>query len=209
VAMDWSDISLSKKASPMLRYNFAHDLESLWWVMVWIIIVCIKDGWMSFSLIFAVLGVPSEERRDLFLEDDSLLLIHLTRMTHQVLRDCNAPIFLTVYNEQLCTFYEQGNRQDISSYQGVYKDVWLAMETFIPKVSDVSMKLEDPHLRPRPSPQSFPGDLEVRKRSRSMGASDKNTPEPGEEGPSRKKSKVSRDVFGDISGEDSRKDGTD
>jgi hypothetical protein len=197
-----SMIPQPKLASPSLRYNFAHDLESLWWIMVWIIVVRIKGAPLLYEMIFTVLNSPDRDREDFFMLGD-LLLDRLERYILDPLCDRNAHIFLAIYNQSLCGFYDSGERQKASSYQNIYHTVWSAMEYLIQNLSDVSMELENPHLRAPPPPASLSVVPEFGKRSRSADnacVSDRKT--TAEDGSSRKKPKLGGDVFQDTNEED-------
>jgi hypothetical protein len=194
--------------SPSLRYNFAHDLESLWWIMVWIIIVRIKGAAWLYEMIFTVLDSPHPHRESFFLKGD-LLPRRLRSLIHNTLCDCKAHTFLAIYNHSLYKFYESGERQNASNYQNIYRTVWGAMEYFIQKISGVNMELEDPHIRPPPPPISLPIVQELGKRSRSANngsISDRKT--AAEVGSSRKKLKSGGDVFKDTDTEGTTEEDT-
>jgi hypothetical protein len=193
--------------SQPLKCNFAHDLESRWWIMVWIMVVRIKGGPCNYRTIFAVLDFPSPSRETFFLKGTDIYEHIDSLIQSDTIHDCGTPSFLTVYNVLLCQFYADGNRLDANGYQHIYEIVWNELVEFVRNMSDFSMELEDPYLRLQPVPPSRPGDPEIRKRARSVGMSDTKIPTEGDS--SRKKSKAGGDVFEDANEEELAEDDRD
>src|SRR5258708_7696096 len=108
--------------TPPPSYTFTHDLESLWWIIVWIVLVRVKGmPWLQYQ-IFCVLEYPHPDRQEFFkrgvrLED------HLPDLIHDTLCDCRVHIFLSFYSALLCQIYVQ--QQEAS--QILYCDIWGVM----------------------------------------------------------------------------------
>ncbi|KAF7775873.1 hypothetical protein Agabi119p4_4266 [Agaricus bisporus var. burnettii] len=196
-------------ASPSVRYNFAHDLESLWWIIVWIVLKRVKGvPWLN-KLIFTVFDFPHPDRVDFFMMDD-LLEAHLQYLIVDTLCECKTHIFLTIYNHSLCEFYEKGKRQEATSYQSIYDDVWEAMVIFIANMSNMHMELEDPNTRVPPRLVSFPDSqgLDLGKRTRSGDNDGPGRERTAEDNSSRKKQKLGEDAFDDMYEEETAEEDT-
>jgi hypothetical protein len=84
-----------------LRHNFALDLESLWWVIVRIIVIRIKGGERIRKMIFTALDFPYPDRETFFMKEDGLS-DRPQDFIHDTLYDCNAHCFLATHsNSQL------------------------------------------------------------------------------------------------------------
>ncbi|EKM82150.1 hypothetical protein AGABI1DRAFT_126494 [Agaricus bisporus var. burnettii JB137-S8] len=197
----------SKPASPSLRYNFAHDLESLWWIIVWIVLMRIKGAPFLYQMIFAVLDFPHPDRDDFFMMGD---LLHnlLHDLIIDALCDRKAHSFLAIYHLRLYEFYLTGKRQDDTSYQSIYGAIWEAMQIFIQNMSDVTMALGEPNTTVPSYPIYIPRSQELGKRSRSTdnGIADRKTNR--DDGSSKKKQKSGGDVFEGIDEEDTVEEDT-
>ncbi|EKM82149.1 hypothetical protein AGABI1DRAFT_105479 [Agaricus bisporus var. burnettii JB137-S8] len=174
--------------SPSVRYNFAHDMESLWWIIVWIVFRRIKGAPFLYQMIFAVLDFPHPDR-ETFFKKGNALQAYLEPLIHNSLCERHAHTFLAIYNHSLLEFYSKGERQKATSYQSIYRVVWEVMEIFVRNMSDVSMELEDPDTRVPPWPVSLPGSQATGKRLRTRVDNYSAVETTGEDSSSRKKQK--------------------
>jgi hypothetical protein len=209
MTMDWEQNSQRPKPiSPSLRHNFAHDLESLWWIIVWIVLIRVKGAKWLRKMIFIVLDFP-HPHREAFFKKVHTLQDHPEHLIHDTLRGCNTHTFLAIYNLSLCEFYATGVRQDATSYHSIYGTVWAAMEHFVRKVSCISMELEDPSKRAPPSPVSFIDPQDLGKRARSIENDDMpDKVTTAKDGSSRKRQKSGGDVFIDTDEESTAEENT-
>ncbi|KAF7775845.1 hypothetical protein Agabi119p4_4238 [Agaricus bisporus var. burnettii] len=179
------DESFAMSHQRVLRYHSVHDLESLWWIMVFIILKRIKGSRPLPSRIFTTDHFPHPDRRKFFTRG-SYLETRLRPLVPDLLCKCATHIFLAAYNEQLCHFYVNGRVDDTEDYQGVYESLWEGIEYWMGLTKDIKMELEDPRKR-------IPTDSQaIRKRARSVGSSggDHSDSRGSLEGPSdRKKQK--------------------
>lgn len=145
---------------------------------------------------FYCVDFPHPDREDFFMMDD-LLEVHLQSLIVDTLCECQTHIFLTIYNHSLCEFYETGKRQEATSYQSIYDDVWEAMVIFVSNMSKIRMELEDPNTRVPPRLVSFPDsqDLNLGKRTRSGDNDLPGSKRMAEDNSSRKKQKLGEDAF--------------
>ncbi|XP_006460414.1 hypothetical protein AGABI2DRAFT_117365 [Agaricus bisporus var. bisporus H97] len=192
-----------------LRGIILHMIWNLWWIIVWIVLKRVKGvPWLN-KMIFTVFDFPHPDREDFFMMDD-LLEAHLQNLIVDTLCECKTHIFLTIYNHSLCEFYEKGKRQEATSYQSIYDDVWEAMVIFIANMSNIHMELEDPNTRVPPRLVSFPDSqgLDLGKRTRSGDNDSPGSERMAEDNSSRKRQKLGEDAFDDIFEEETAEEDT-
>jgi hypothetical protein len=126
-----------------VKFNFVHDVESLWWIIVWIIFHRLK---VSMSLVLGIFTVdhgPHRDRWQFFIADAGKPM-YLHGLMHASLRSCRAHIFLYAYNCQLLNFYQLHNTENQEIYSKiVYYPVWDAMQRWIKSIRDSSLELKD------------------------------------------------------------------
>jgi hypothetical protein len=127
--------------SSSLKYIFIHDLESLWWIMLWIFLR-VSSSEMLGTAIFDMGSVPHPDREQFFrlstgLEDC------LKSCVHKELIRCEAPLYLTIYHDWILRFYGTRDRDDVTKYHNVYNSIWDATADFIDHMEGIDLKLGD------------------------------------------------------------------
>lgn len=138
--------------STKLRYNFTHDMESLWWIILWIIVFRVKDapGLTEAQSIFTNQHTPSAMRRDLFtLQNDVTLAEDVNDMVHDSLRKRRFPFLLDKYHEILFNTYWQLNskgRKADTVYRHMYRKLAKVAVYIIRAFENFDIELCDPQL---------------------------------------------------------------
>jgi hypothetical protein len=172
-----------------VKFNFVHDVESLWWIIVWIIFHRLKVSEPLVADVFTEGHMPHNDRRTFFTQDAGDPM-YLHDLLHASLRSCGTHIFLYAYNCQLLNFYQLHDTENEKTYyEIVYYPVWDAMQRWIESIRDSSLELKDLSQRGSANAQ------ELGKRSRSRNDTDGATGRRGSvEGPSEtKKQKPGQD----------------
>jgi hypothetical protein len=154
----------SGAVSPSLKYNFIHDLESLWWIIVWTLLLRVTDSEALDMVIFTADPTPHRDRRRFFIMGDSLAE-YLGSVIHDSLCERLAHEYLAIYNHTIFTFYAKGKREDVTSYRNVYDTLWNETAIFIENMEGVDLELGYPSERIDLSSKADPQALGKRARS--------------------------------------------
>jgi hypothetical protein len=132
-----------KVSTESVKFNFVHDVESLWWIIVWIIFHRLKVSTSPVSNIFTVGPMPHNHRRTFFTANAAEPM-YLHDLIHASLRSCGTHEFLSTYNRQLLNFYGKRNTENQEIYcKIVYYPVWDTLQKWIKKIRDSSWELKD------------------------------------------------------------------
>ncbi len=155
-----------------VKFRFQHDLESLWWVALWILI-CRVGGDTALELgkqIFTSSDIPSKDRTGFFRSADD----DLTEIIHRGLRE-TVPAVLDIRGFIRNSYLDPAKFETLENfepYHDIYDDVWAAFVSLIREIREVKgVDFQDPP--PSPPPTGEVAKKRSRSPSKSMGAAKK------------------------------------
>jgi hypothetical protein len=120
-----------------LKFNFQHDLESLWWIMVWVLTRGVDDQECQkfASATFVNQLQPCQERLDALLGQPQTIFPSIVKgtLTHLFAMGC---LLYTTYRER-----EMENQlQNLETYSACYEMIGAAIKSF--KSLDIKVRLQ-------------------------------------------------------------------
>jgi hypothetical protein len=143
-----------------IKFRFQHDLESLWWVAVWILLYRV-GGNKALQLagkIFTHTNTPSEERTAFFIEDDDGLFAYI----HEHLKFLTSTVF-DVRDALIDSYTDEQKTTNLlvhEEYTTIYNQVWSGFSALIGDAIRVEgVIFQNPkNTKKRPRSESEPGD---------------------------------------------------
>ncbi len=133
-----------------VKFRFQHDLESLWWVALWILLCCVGGAAARIleEKIYTYSNTPSNERVTFFVSRGNSLSSHL--------REELRPLVSTILDIRglIRGSYEDKEKSekylDHETYRSIYKQVWGPFGVLFQRVKEI--KGVDFQSKARPPP---------------------------------------------------------
>lgn len=150
--------------APLVNFRFQHDVESLWWVALWILLYRVGgvEALKLTARIFTNTDTPSKARENFFTEKGDGLkdYIHeeLKPLIHPIL-DIRATLYNSYNNKE-----KSENIMDPTQYRQIYVDVWARLSELIQDAVNIEgVSFQDPkraeqNTKKRPHSKLEPGD---------------------------------------------------
>lgn len=176
------ELPRDEQAPCPVKFRFQHDLESLWWVMIWIVLYRVggEDALRLVKMIFTYSRVPSIPRARFFLYRTPDLNAHLDTQLEAL-----APFFVEIQKILLSLYSSKettGNLPAYVEYGKIYEQVWTALTHVFALVAEIQdVTFLDPDLE-QVDPELEPETAEMKTKKRKSKVKDDHDFRPNRQG---------------------------
>lgn len=139
------DVGPPKRVTP--KFRFQHDLESLWWIALWIVLYRVKHP-VALELaddVFTEDECPTQDRIDLF--TNNAFARQLKPVTPSelsaVVQNLNKIRLMLYFSYVDDSFSGDGVMFDSATYSEIYVIVWVAVDKAVTEAQAISFNFDD------------------------------------------------------------------
>lgn len=139
--LDEEDISPPKQVNP--KFRFQHDLESLWWIALWIVLDHVRhpEALKLADDVFTEYEYPTRDRIDLFANSTfaSQLKPVITNELFAVVQNLNRIRLMLYFSYVDASFSRDEVMFDSATYSENYFIVWVAVNNAVTEIQAISL----------------------------------------------------------------------